>query len=95
MAMAHIAPFSREAEDESAAFAAQSARLEREFGAQVTVVPNPQVVELSSTEVRAALAQGGGEPLQRTPTQKGAVDVDVEDQLFRSHFSFSPRKVFP
>lgn len=63
MAMAHIAPFSREAEDESAAFAAQSARLEREFGAQVTVVPNPQVVELSSTEVRAALAQGGGEDL--------------------------------
>lgn len=59
MAMAHIAPFSREAEDESAAFAAQSARLEREFGAQVTVVLNPQVVELSSTEVRAALAQGG------------------------------------
>lgn len=65
MAMAHIAPFSREAEDESAAFAAQSARLEREFGAQVTVVLNPQVVELSSTEVRAALAQGGGEDLCR------------------------------
>ena len=67
MAMAHIAPFSREAEDESAAFAAQSARLEREFGAQVTVVPNPQVVELSSTEVRAALAQGGGEDLLPPP----------------------------
>lgn len=67
MAMAHIAPFSRETEDESAAFAAQSARLEREFGAQVTVVPNPQVVELSSTEVRAALAQGGGEDLLPPP----------------------------
>ena len=67
MAMAHLAPFSREAEDESAAFAAQSARLEREFGAQVTVVPNPQVVELSSTEVRAALAQGGGEDLLPPP----------------------------
>ena len=67
MAMAHIATFSREAEDESAAFAAQSARLEREFGAQVTVVPNPQVVELSSTEVRAALAQGGGEDLLPPP----------------------------
>ena len=67
MAMAHIAPFSREAEDESAAFAAQSARLEREFGAQVTVVLNPQVVELSSTEVRAALAQGGGEDLLPPP----------------------------
>ena len=67
MAMAHIAPFSREAEDESAAFATQSARLEREFGAQVTVVPNPQVVELSSTEVRTALAQGGGEDLLPPP----------------------------
>ena len=67
MAMAHIAPFSREAEDESTAFAAQSARLEREFGAQVTMVPNPQVVELSSTEVRAALAQGGGEDLLPPP----------------------------
>ena len=67
MAMAHIAPFSREAEDESAAFAAQSARLEREFGAQVTVVPNPQVVDISSTEVRAALAQGGGEDLLPPP----------------------------
>ena len=67
MAMARIAPFSREAEDESAAFAAQSARLEREFGAQVTVVPNPQVVDISSTEVRAALAQGGGEDLLPPP----------------------------
>ena len=67
MAMAHIAPFSREAEDESAAFAAQSARLEQEFGAQVTVVPNPQVVDISSTEVRAALAQGGGEDLLPPP----------------------------
>lgn len=67
MALAHIAPFSREAEDESTAFAAQSARLEGEFGAQVTVVPNPQVVELSSTEVRTALAQGGGEDLLPPP----------------------------
>ena len=74
MAMAHIAPFSREAEDESAAFAAQSARLEREFGAQVTVVPNPQVVELSSTEVRAALAQGGGEDLLPPPARYNPPD---------------------
>ena len=37
--------------------------MEREFGADVTVIPNPQGVELSSTEVRQALAQGGGADL--------------------------------
>ena len=63
MALAHIAPFSREAEDESAAFAAQKARLEREYGAQICIVQNPEVRELSSTEVRAALAAGQGSNL--------------------------------
>lgn len=67
MALARIAPFTREAEDDSAAFAAQKARLERDFHAQVTVVPNPQVVDVSSTEVRTALAQGGGENLLPPP----------------------------
>ena len=32
-------------------------------GADVTIIPNPQVVELSSTEVRQTLAQGGGAEL--------------------------------
>ena len=32
-------------------------------GADVTIIPNPQGVELSSTEVRQALAQGGGADL--------------------------------
>ena len=63
MALARIAPFSREAEDESAAFAAQKARLEREYGAQICIVQNPEVRELSSTEVRAALAAGQGSDL--------------------------------
>ena len=63
MALARIAPFSREAEDESAAFAAQKARLERAYGAQIRIVQNPEVRELSSTEVRAALAAGRGSDL--------------------------------
>ena len=62
-ALAHIAPFRREREDDSAAFAAQKERLERDYGASVTVVPNPDVVDISSTEVRAALAQGRGEDM--------------------------------
>ncbi len=69
MRLAHIAPFSRETEDETAVFAAQKARLERDFGARITVVPHPQVVELSSTEVRTALTdgRGGGEELLPPP----------------------------
>lgn len=63
MALARIAPFSREAEDESAAFAAQQSRLERAYGAQIRIVQNPEVRELSSTEVRAALAAGQGSNL--------------------------------
>ena len=94
MAMAHIAPFSREAEDESAAFAAQSVRLEREFGAQVTVVPNPQVVELSSTEVRTALAQGGGEDLLPPPVW-GYIQ---RERLYGTHTDLThltPEKLLP
>ena len=63
MSMARIGAFSRMQGGEEAAFARQKAFLEREYGADVTVIPNPQVVELSSTEVRQALAQGGGADL--------------------------------
>lgn len=67
IALAHIAPFSRETEDESAAFDAQKAYLEQHFAARVTVIPNPQVVEVSSTEIRARLARGQGGELLPPP----------------------------
>ena len=60
MALARIGAFSRLESGEEAAFARQKAFLEREYGADVTIIPNPQVVELSSTEARQTLAQGGG-----------------------------------
>ena len=81
MALARIAPFSREAEDESAAFAAQKARLEREYGAQVCIVQNPEVRELSSTEVRAALAAGQGSNLL-PPAVYGYV---LREHLYGTH----------
>ena len=59
-ALAHIAPFRREREDDPAAFAAQKERLERDYGASVTVVPNPDVVDISSTELREKLSRGAG-----------------------------------
>jgi len=81
MALARIAPFSREAEDESAAFAAQKARLEREYGAQICIVQNPEVWELSSTEVRAALAAGQGSNLL-PPAVYGYV---LREHLYGTH----------
>ena len=63
MALARIGAFSRLESGEEAAFARQKAFLEREYGADVTIIPNPQVVELSSTEARQTLAQGGGAAL--------------------------------
>ena len=81
MALARIAPFGREAEDESAAFAAQKARLEREYGAQICIVQNPEVRELSSTEVRAALAAGQGSDLL-PPAVYGYV---LREHLYGTH----------
>ena len=81
MALARIAPFSREAADESAAFTAQKARLEREYGAQICIVQNPEVRELSSTEVRAALAAGQGSDLL-PPAVYGYV---LREHLYGTH----------
>ena len=81
MALARIAPFRREAEDESAAFAAQKARLERAYGAQIRIVQNPEVRELSSTEVRAALAAGRGSDLL-PPAVYGYV---LREHLYGTH----------
>ena len=81
MELARIAPFSREAEDESAAFAAQQSRLERAYGAQIQIVQNPEVRELSSTEVRAALAAGRGSDLL-PPAVYGYV---LREHLYGTH----------
>ena len=81
MELARIAPFSREAADESAAFATQKARLERAYGAQIQIVQNPEVWELSSTEVRAALAAGRGSDLL-PPAVYGYV---LREHLYGTH----------
>lgn len=81
MELASIAPFSREAEDESETFAAQQSRLERAYGAQIRIVQNPEVRELSSTEVRAALAAGRGSDLL-PPAVYGYV---LREHLYGTH----------
>lgn len=58
--LATLAVFSRRTADEAAAFARQKEKLEKAFSARVTVVMNPEVIEVSSTQLREELAQGRG-----------------------------------
>jgi len=64
--LAHIAAFSRNEADETEAFASQKRLLEERFGAKAALIVNPNLIELSSTEVREALARGEGEKLVPT-----------------------------
>ena len=58
--LATLAVFSRRTADEAAAFARRKEKLEKAFPARVTVVMNPEVIEVSSTQLREELAQGRG-----------------------------------
>lgn len=59
---AHIAAFGR-TEAGEAGFAEQTARLERDYGAVVRIIPLPERLEVSSTQLREALRAGGGQEL--------------------------------
>ena len=61
--LAHIAAFSRVEENIRAAMVQQKQLLEQQYRAHVALLDNPQMIELSSTDVRAALAAGGGQEL--------------------------------
>lgn len=58
--LAGICAFARSRGDSETLFAEQKARLEREFSARVALMEIPDLVEISSTELRAMLAQGAG-----------------------------------
>ncbi len=62
-ALAHIAAFSRVEEDIRTAMERQKQTLEQQYRAEVALLNNPQLIELSSTDVRAALAAGRGSEL--------------------------------
>jgi len=60
LSLAGIAAFHRTCGDETERFAQQKAYLEQIYGARVALLENPDVVEISSTELRVQLAQGRG-----------------------------------
>ena len=61
--LARIAAFSRVEADMHAAMEQQKQLLETRYQAQVALLENPELIELSSTDVRAALAAGQGTAL--------------------------------
>jgi nicotinate-nucleotide adenylyltransferase len=60
LSLAAVGAFSRVAGGEEDDFARQKAHLEQTFGARVETLVNPEVIEVSSTELRKALRQGSG-----------------------------------
>ena len=61
--LAHIGAFRRVDEDIRAAMEQRKTLLEGQYQAQVMLLDNPELIELSSTDVRAALAAGQGSDL--------------------------------
>ena len=57
---ANICTFRREEKDNADTYGIQKAMLENEFGANVMILDHPQLVEVSSTELRNSLAEGNG-----------------------------------
>lgn len=61
MELAGICAFDRNSVDSKSEFAAQQEYLQERYHARVNVIDHPDVVEISSTEIRDALAQGHGQ----------------------------------
>ncbi|MBO4853959.1 MAG: nicotinate (nicotinamide) nucleotide adenylyltransferase [Oscillospiraceae bacterium] len=81
LSLASVGAFSRLANGEAEAFAAQKERLERQFAAHVETVINREVIELSSTEVREALRDGGGEAY----LPEAVYGCILREQLYGTH----------
>lgn len=67
LSLAHIGAFDRIHPQPGGDLAAQKRRLEETYGADIAIIPNEHVLDLSSTQVRQALAQGGGQELVTDP----------------------------
>ena len=64
--LAHIGAFHRTDGGADEGFAAQKRLLERQFGAKVAIIDNEEIIPISSTQVREALARGEGETMLPT-----------------------------
>lgn len=67
LSLAHIGAFDRAHPQPGEDLAAQKRLLESKYGADVAIIANRQVIDLSSTQVREALAAGRGRDLVTDP----------------------------
>lgn len=67
LSLAHIGAFDRAHPQPGEDLAAQKRLLETKYGATVAIIANRQVIDLSSTQVREALAAGRGRDLLTDP----------------------------
>lgn len=67
LSLAHIGAFDRVHPQPGGNLAAQKRHLEETYGADIAIIPNEHVLDLSSTQVRQTLAQGGGQELVTDP----------------------------
>ena len=59
--LANLATFVRQGEAEKVALEQQREMLEKAYGAKVSIIENPQVIDISSSALRQQIAQGGGQ----------------------------------
>lgn len=67
LSLVHIGAFDRVHPQPGGDLAAQKRHLEEAYGADIAIIPNEHVLNLSSTQVRQALAHGGGQELVTDP----------------------------
>ena len=106
MSLAHIGAFDRAHPQPGEDLAAQKRLLETKYGADVAIIANRQVIDLSSTQVREALAAGRGRDLLTDPVygyiqRRGLYGVHTDlhhltpDQLRPIALSFLKPKRMP
>jgi len=82
---AGVAAFSRDEEDRWELFEAQSRRLRETFGTKVTTVPLPKVTEISSTQLREALAGGSADRVAEEHMWLPVYGYILKEGLYGSH----------
>ena len=85
LSLAGVCAFGRTHEDIQRQFAAQREALRRDFGANIVTISIPNLVEVSSTQLRALLGQGGG----REYLPEAVYGYILREKLYGTHADLS------
>ena len=85
LSLAGVCAFGRTHEDIQRQFAAQREALRRDFGANIVTISIPNLVEVSSTQLRTLLGQGGG----REYLPEAVYGYILREKLYGTHADLS------